>query len=233
MQNGTNNVSFNKMKGSLILIFTVVLACGIMAIVDAIIQPGYFIKSIIKIALFLILPIFFSFFNNDFNIKPLFKPNKKGMLVAFALGITIYLVVLFAFLLFRNVFDFAALTTNLTATTGVNKANFIWVALYIFFANSLLEEFFFRGYAFLTLKRISNKKLAYIFSAGAFSIYHIAMMIGWFSPIVVLLAILGLFIGGIIFNYFNEKYDNIYLSWLIHMFANFATNTIGFILFSS
>ena len=30
----------------------------------------------------------------------------------------------------------------------------------------------------------------------------------------------------------NEKYNNIYLSWLIHMFANFATNTIGFILFS-
>ena len=27
--------------------------------------------------------------------------------------------------------------------------------------------------------------------------------------------------------------ENIYLSWLVHMFANFATNTIGFMLFST
>ena len=66
-----------------------------------------------------------------------------------------------------------------------------------------------------------------------FAVYHIAMMIGWFALPVVLLALLGLFLGGVIFSYFNERYDNIYLSWLIHMFANFATNTIGFILFAA
>ena len=32
---------------------------------------------------------------------------------------------------------------------------------------------------------------------------------------------------------FDEKYENIYLSWLVHMFANFATNTIGFMLFAA
>ena len=74
---------------------------------------------------------------------------------------------------------------------------------------------------------------AYFISAFAFSAYHIAMMIGWFALPVVLLALLGLFVGGIIFNYFNEKYENIYLSWLVHMFANFAINTVGFILFNS
>lgn len=40
-----------------------------------------------------------------------------------------------------------------------------------------------------------------------------------------------LFLGGLIFNYLNEKCKNIYPSWLVHMCANFATNTIGFILF--
>ena len=57
------------------------------------------------------------------------------------------------------------------------------------------------------------------------------MMIGWFDVIVIALAIIGLAIGGMIFNYFNEKNENIYMSWLIHMFANFAINTIGFVLF--
>ena len=40
----------------------------------------------------------------------------------------------------------------------------------------------------------------------------------------------GLVIGGVIFNWLNEKLDTIYCSWLTHMFANFAINTIGFIL---
>jgi hypothetical protein len=35
----------------------------------------------------------------------------------------------------------------------------------------------------------------------------------------------------VIFNILNEKSENIYASWLSHMFANFAINTIGFILF--
>ena len=29
----------------------------------------------------------------------------------------------------------------------------------------------------------------------------------------------------------DEKYNNIYSSWLVHMCANFAINTVGFILF--
>ena len=31
--------------------------------------------------------------------------------------------------------------------------------------------------------------------------------------------------------YLNDKFGNIYSSWLVHMFANFAINTIGCILF--
>ena len=220
-----------KKKESIIIISIVTIACVIMGIEDAIIQPGYFIKSLIKIVVFLALPIIYSLFNKEIYLKKLFIPNKKGLLFAILMGIGVYVVVLGAFLIFRNVFDFSGLTKSLTSQTGVNKNNFIFVAIYISFVNSLLEEFFFRGFSFLTLKKVSNKKLAYIFSATMFASYHIAMMIGWFSIWVVIIALLGLFVGGLIFNYFDEKYENIYLSWLIHMFANFATNTIGFILF--
>ena len=64
-----------------------------------------------------------------------------------------------------------------------------------------------------------------------FALYHIAMMTGWFSIWVFAIALLGLFLGGLIFNYLNEKSDNIYTSWFVHMSANFAINTIGFMLF--
>ncbi|MBQ8740684.1 MAG: CPBP family intramembrane metalloprotease [Clostridia bacterium] len=215
-----------------IIIAITAFACLCMGLVDAVIQPGYMIKSAIKIVLFLLLPILYSLYNKDCKLTRLFKPDKKGIWIALGLGVGVYAVILAAYFLFRNVFDFSALTTSLTSTTGVNKNNFIFVAIYISFANSLLEEFFFRGFAFLTLKKVSNRGLAYIISAAMFALYHIAMMIGWFGLPVIILAMIGLFIGGIIFNFFNEKYNNIYLSWLIHMFSNFATNTIGFILFN-
>lgn len=211
----------------------VIIACIVMGIVDAVIQPGYAIKSAIKIIMFLLIPIVYGLFLKEFNIKNLMKPDKKGLCIALCLGFVIYGVVLGAYWIFKDVFDFSALTGSLNETTGVNKSNFIWVAIYISFVNSLLEEFFFRGFSFITLKKLTSRKFAYVFSSMAFALYHIAMMIGWFGLPVILISLVGLFIGGMIFNRFDEKSENIYLSWLIHMFANFATNTIGFILFAA
>ena len=210
----------------------VIIACIVMGIVDAVIQPGYAIKSAIKIIMFLLIPIVYGLFLKEFNIKNLMKPDKKGLCIALCLGFAIYGVVLGAYWIFKDVFDFSALTGSLNETTGVNKSNFIWVAIYISFVNSLLEEFFFRGFSFITLKKLTSRRFAYVFSSMAFALYHIAMMIGWFGLPVILISLVGLFIGGMIFNRFDEKSENIYLSWLIHMFANFATNTIGFILFA-
>ena len=211
----------------------VIIACIVMGIVDAVIQPGYAIKSAIKIIMFLLNPIVYGLFLKEFNIKNLMKPDKKGLCIALCLGFVIYGVVLGAYWIFKDVFDFSALTGSLNETTGVNKSNFIWVAIYISFVNSLLEEFFFRGFSFITLKKLTSRRFAYVFSSMAFALYHIAMMIGWFGLPVILISLVGLFIGGMIFNRFDEKSENIYLSWLIHMFANFATNTIGFILFAA
>lgn len=210
----------------------VAIVCIIMAIVDAVIQPGYAVKSLIKIILFLLIPIVYGLFDKEVNIKKLIIPNKSGIVTAISLGAAVYVIILGSYFVFRNVFDFSALTTSLGETTGVNKSNFIWVAIYISFINSLLEEFFFRGFSFITLKKFTTRKFAYIFSSLSFALYHIAMMIGWFGVPVIIISLIGLFAGGLIFNKFDEKNENIYLSWLTHMFANFATNTIGFILFA-
>ena len=211
----------------------VCIACLIMGIVDAVVQPGYVVKSAIKMLLFLLIPLLCGLLDKNCNLKTVLQPTKKGVLFAVGLGVAVYLIVLGAYLIFRNVFDFSALVGSLNETTGVNGSNFIWVALYISFVNSFLEEFFFRGFAFLKLKTCFTKRFAYVFSSSAFALYHIAMMIGWFGWPVILISLLGLWVGGMIFNRFDDKNENIYLSWLVHMFANFATNTIGFLLFAA
>ena len=54
---------------------------------------------------------------------------------------------------------------------------------------------------------------------------------GWFNIGLWILAIIGLFVGGCLFNLIDDKSKSIYPSWFVHMFANFAINTIGFIMF--
>ena len=218
-------------RRNLILMGFVIAACIGMGLVDAVIQPGYAAKSAVKVVLFVCLPVIYAKICGEHGMKAIVTPTRGGLIPALIAGAAVYGVVLGAYFIFRNVFDFSGLTSSLTSTTGVSKQNFLYVALYISFVNSLLEEYFFRGFAFLTLKRHAGRRMAGCFSAAMFALYHIAMMIGWFDWTVVLLAVAGLFAGGLIFNRLDEKFGNIYMSWLVHMFANFATNTIGFMLF--
>ena len=44
------------------------------------------------------------------------------------------------------------------------------------------------------------------------------------------LLLAGLALAGVMFDYLNEKQETIYMSWFVHMCANFAINTVGFIL---
>ena len=220
-----------KKKKTIILI--VLIGCLIMAFIDAVIRPQYLIKSFIKIILFSIMPILYSKYDRELNLISLFKvKSKKEIIIAVLSGLAVFSFILGAYFIIGRFFDFSNVTSSLSENIGVDKDNFILVAIYISFVNSLLEEFFFRGFAFLKLKQVSSRKFAYVFSSLAFALYHVAMMIGWFSLSLFILTIAGLFIGGLIFNYFNEKYENIYVTWLIHMFANFSINYIGFMLFS-
>ena len=218
---------------TLYIVISVFVLALIMSLVDAVIRPTYFVKSVIKIVLFLVVPmIYFILFRDEVTqMKQLFVPRKKDFLRSLAMGVAIYIVIVGGYFLLRGIIDFSAITGNLTANAGITADNFIYVATYISFVNSFLEEFFFRGFAFITLKNQTNRKFAYIFSAALFSIYHAGMTTGWYHIIVFVLGLIVLFIGGCIFNYLNEKCDNIYPSWLVHMFANFALNTVGFVLF--
>ena len=218
-------------KRSIMLILVVtMICCLVMALVDGVLRPGYAVKSAIKVAMFMLVPLIASRIDRGVLYLQLLRPKKKSLLPAIVLGVGIYVVILGGYFLVSPFFDFSKIAGALTTNAGVTKENFLYVSLYISFANSFLEEFFFRGFVFTNLKRLSGRKLAYIFSATAFSLYHVAMMIGWFSPALFLLVMVGLAAGGMIFNWLNEKLDTIYCSWLTHMFANFAINTIGFML---
>ena len=204
-----------------------------ITLIDAFVRPNYFLKIPIKILFFLALPILFFLKNKDVlrDFKKIFVFKKAGILKALLLGLGVYAVFLGGYFLTRNIIDFSNVTSSLTEGMGITAENFIFVSLYISLMNSFLEEFFFRGFGFITLKKYTSRSVAYLFSSTLFAIYHIGMLVGMFNLGALALLLMGLIIGGCIFNYLNELNDNIYPSWFVHMFANFAINTVGFILF--
>lgn len=210
-------------------LFLVVLGCCAMAVTDGLWKPGYLGKSLVKIVFFLILPLCLG--GGKKTWQSLVRPSRKGLGIALALGAGVYAVILAGYFGVSAFYDFSAITALLGQNAGVNRENFLWVSLYIAFCNSLLEELFFRGFAFRGTLPSLGRAGAYAFSAGSFALYHVAIMTGWFSWWLFLLVMAGLFLGGCIFNRLDETDGSIFPSWMVHMFANFAINTVGLLLF--
>ena len=216
-------------KKSLWLVVTVIMCCVAMAIVDAVIEPAYIIKCILKIGFFFLLPLALMKLQKEKVFADSFVLNKKSALNLLGLGLVIYVVIMAAFLVTRGFFDYSSLVNSLSSDQNVSRESFIWVALYISFCNSLLEEFLFRFVAFIKLGQYTSKKASYIFSSLMFAVYHIAMLGSSFPLPLLVLALAGLAVGGLIFNYVDSRNGNIYNSWIIHTFADFAIMTVWFI----
>ncbi len=221
------------MKKKWVLIGSVLFCALAMTLMDTFLDLSYGPRSLLKIMMFMIVPmLYFLMYKEDIpKIKQLFQPKKKDFLLALGLGAGVYIIILAAYFIFRSFIDLNTIKDALLENVGVSVENFLVVALYISFVNSLLEEFFFRGYAFILLKNEVKPVIAYGLSAFLFAFYHVGMTLTWFHPVIYVLAMLGLFIGGLIFNALNDQCGHIYPSWLVHMCANFAINTIGCILF--
>jgi len=220
-----------KNKNAINLCLLTMLGCLFMVWVEIGLLPGYGIKSLIKLGLFLGIVSIFVFLTKENPFCTLFILEKKKLANALLLGVLVYILIVGAYLLFGRYFDFSQVTVSLENNLHIRKETFFWVALYIAVVNSLLEEFFFRGFAFLTLKKYVKRKVAYGFSGGMFALYHVSMMIGWFSAFFLALLILGLFIGGLLFDWLDEKSGAIYPSWMVHLWANLGINTVGMLLF--
>ena len=210
------------MKQTQRILCTIVLICLSMAFLEAVIQPGYAAKSAIKLLLFTctVFPLC--------DVRGFLR--QEGLVLGLLLGCGIFAVILLVFFLFRPFLDLDAIAAGLMGKEGIGRENFLWVALYISIVNSLLEELLFRGLGWLQLRKHTSEGFAMIFSAAAFAAYHVAILDGWFTWWVYGLCMLGLFLGGLIFNLLDRR-GSLLPSWLAHSGANLAINTVGLIMF--
>ncbi len=217
-------------KKKILILLLIVASILVIAYVDMIVRPSYFVKTMVKAPIFFLVPIIYMMTISKESPFKVLRANPKGLKVGLILGISIYFIVVGTYFVANNLIDLTSIRTSLENNLGINKSNFFVIALYVSIVNSFLEEWFFRGFAFNQLRKKSRLQ-AYLISSLAFSIYHIAIMDGMFNIWMILLILVGLFVGGTIFNFLNEKNNNIYVSWFCHSFANFGMNTVGFLIF--
>ncbi|SCG82123.1 abortive infection protein [Proteiniborus sp. DW1] len=220
-----------KDKSRNFIIASSTLACIILYFIEQVLVMSYLVKTLSKIAFFIAIPYVYSFSINRTSSSNRIKLNKKELYIGTGLGILCFVVLMLAYLILRDVIDLNTIANELQTKSKVNPTNFLFVASYITFINSFLEEFFFRGFVFLNLLVLGYKKLAYIFSSVLFAIYHIGIFKNWFNPWLIALAIFGLVSVGVIFNYIDSKSRSFINSWIVHILADAAIMLIGMRMF--
>lgn len=205
--------------------------CALMAWVESVLRPTYPVKSALKLMVFVgAVGLYVLLCRTKTPLHCFRRPSRQALVPGALLAAGVFGLILGGYALLVPWLDLSAVTGNLGAKEGITAATFPLAALYITFVNSLLEEIFFRGFAFLALRQASGPRLAWGFSALAFALYHVAIMDGWFGPVLFLLLTAALAAAGLLFNWLDRE-GTLWPAWLVHMGANLAINTIGLHLF--
>ena len=213
------------MKKSSLFLFPII---GIILLlwIEQVLTVPYTTKTLAKILLFAVIPLILCH-RKGLPFLHLRNVDRQSLSASILLGISIMTVIIFAFIKLRAFIDLDGLILALE-DIGVTSTVFPFIALYILFGNSILEEFFFRGFVANFFNNTWNRILI---PSLLFAVYHISIFLTWFSLPLLALAVLGLWIGGIIFQLVNEKSRTILPSWVIHMFADLGIILIGLYLF--
>ncbi len=219
------------MKNKTIIFYSLFVA-SLLYYIEQDIGVDYVSKTVLKIFLFLVIPFIYTFKTARSMEKELeteTKPNqiRYGLIV----GLLSFIAIFVAYNLLGRFIDLGSIQNELQNKLGITAMNFIFVGLYITFVNSLLEEYFFRNFIFLSIFKSHRKIFAYIYSSALFSLYHIAIFAKWFEPAITIICIVGLFTIGLIYNFINSKKKNFVNSWIAHMMADSAIILIGLNMF--
>ncbi len=220
------------------LIITSLITVASLYISDQILAVSYMSKVFLKVILFATFPVIYRIGTGE-NILRLsyvnfFKrahPKRQRINISIVLGIAIFVVLWIVQLYLLPYIDTSQLVYEFEEKYKINQGNIVYYSIYLVFLNSFLEEFFFRGYIFLGMKRLGYRKSAYVISATLFAVYHIANFKNWLNIGVFILAILGLIVGGCIFNAMDDRQETFLNSWFVHICADVAIVLTGFRVF--
>lgn len=208
------------------LMIWILFGCLVMAVIDAATWT-YPIKAIFKIVVFLGIPALWSLRHPNWPKASILLSKRKhrlvlGLLFLGEVGILFGLV-----LLALPFLDTSMIEGILRENFAGRPVVFFGVTMYIVVINAALEEWYFRGLAFLRLKHLMGKAPALFFSSVAFAAYHLALMAPLFPFPLFSVFIVGLVGVGALLCWIDDVTDSLLPSFIIHAGANLALNLIA------
>jgi membrane protease YdiL (CAAX protease family) len=188
---------------------------------EQIVGFSYIPKQILRISLFLMIPLFGIYVIRKSNIRTEIKwdtPTLKELKIPLIASVVIFLGTIGGYFMLQFMFD-AEQAVRGGEELGITPDNILIWGFYLSFINSLIEEFFFRGYIFYTLEKKSYT-LAIIVSSILWSIYHVVIFVTIFHLYTVIFTIVGLFIIGVMLAYINKFGTSFINSWMVHIAAD-------------
>lgn len=199
----------------------------VMTLVESVLQPGYLVKSLIKLLLTAVLIGIACGVTHRAPQEVIFLRRMKPAKTLLILMGVMFAGVFLGFLLLRNFLDLSLIRERLMAKEHLTKENCLFVFGYIAIVNSFLEEAFFRGFLGHALPEQIPDPWRIAFASLMFALYHIGIMGSWVNLGMLVLLTAGLAAVGAVMQLICDRFDSIKASWLVHGCANLAINVIG------
>lgn len=196
---------------------------AVMLLVETVWQPGYFLKSLVKLTLTAGLIGLAACLTKQTPQAVIFFRKMQPAKTLYLLMGVMFAGVFAGFWLLRGQLDLTLIRERLMAKEGLTRGNCLFVFGYIIVCNSFLEEAFFRGF----LGHALPKPWGMVFGSLAFALYHIGILDHWMQAGMLVLLTAGLAAVGAVLQGICDKFDSLKASWLVHACANLAINAIG------
>lgn len=177
----------------------------------------------------LLLPVLWHRFVDGMTLR-IPRPSARGMGAAVVTGGLFAVTIAVAYFTVGQDWNAGSDAGERIAQTGLDQIGlFLLMAVYWCTVNSLLEEYVWRWFVFTRCEAIMQRYVAVIAAGLFFMIHHtIAMALYFDDSRIVVLASLGVWIGGATWSWIYLRWRNIYAAYVSHVFADVVIFWIGY-----
>ncbi len=157
------------------------------------------------------------------------KPVQGGFGVAIGLAAVISVFIVVAYMTVgKLLIDPKAIQAMGTDTGLSRRSTYLVGALYWVTVNSVLEEYVWRWFVVEKLEDFLGSKTAIVCSALGFTLHHIVAIQIFLTPMVVVLAATGVFVGGAVWSWCFVRYRSIWPCYVSHAIVDVAVFGVGY-----
>lgn len=205
-----------------VLIAATFVIATLFAFIELFFRPDFIAKTVWFTVLYMIPAFVLHKFNEHILYSEFFTFPGKPFWNAFALGVGTFMLVRGALSAWPALLSSTYFPQRLHSCMGSYVDMALAVTVYLALADSLMTEFFFRGFSFFNLSHLADKQFSHLFCAVVYTLFSAIRSFGVFSaPLWIGFTVLSFGIS-LLFTHLYLRTKTIYHSCMIHLGFNLA-----------